>query len=84
MSINNAPFCLCFSWGCVTYIYISRSYFLVMGYIYFYITIVLSSYNILQWNLGIRDIQGTVKNCPEFRGGLFPQVYFYVMNKPRD
>ncbi len=20
----------------------------------------------VQWNLGIRDIQGTVKNCPEF------------------
>ncbi len=21
---------------------------------------------IIQWNLGIRDTQGTVKNCPEF------------------
>ncbi len=20
----------------------------------------------IQWNLGIRDTQGTVKNCPEF------------------
>ena len=39
---------------------------------------------VVQWNLGIRDTQGTVKNCPEFGGGLISQVYFYVMNKPRD
>ena len=34
----------------------------------------------VQWNLGIRDTQGAVKNCPEFRGG---QVHFYVLNRPR-
>ncbi len=28
----------------------------------------------VQWNLGIRDTQGTVKNCPEFWGGLISQV----------
>ncbi len=38
----------------------------------------------IQWNLGIKDTQGTVKNCPEFRGGFISQVHFYVMNKPRD
>ncbi len=36
--------------------------------------------DIIQWNLGIRDTQGTVKNCPEFRG-LISQVHFYVLNK---
>ncbi len=38
----------------------------------------------IQWNLGIRDTQGTVKNCPEFSGGLISQVHFYVLNRPRD
>ncbi len=38
----------------------------------------------LQWNLGIRDTQGTLKNCPEFWGGLIAQVHFYVTNRPRD
>ncbi len=28
--------------------------------------IFLSDLNYIQWNLGIRDTQGTVKNCPEF------------------
>ncbi len=36
----------------------------------------------IQWNLGIRDTQGTVKNCPDFWGGLISQVHFYVMNRP--
>ncbi len=27
----------------------------------------------IQWKLGIRDTQGTVKNCPEFWGGLISQ-----------
>ncbi len=38
----------------------------------------------VQWNLGIRDTQGTAKNCPEFPGRLMFQVHFYVMNRPRD
>ncbi len=38
----------------------------------------------LQWNLGIRDTHGTVKNCPEFWGGLISQVQFYVLIRPRD
>ncbi len=38
----------------------------------------------IQWNLGIRDTQGTVKNCPEFWGGLISQVHFYVLDRPRD
>ncbi len=38
----------------------------------------------IQWNRGIRDTQGTVKKCPEFRGGLISQVHSYVMNRPRD
>ncbi len=38
----------------------------------------------VQWNLGIRDTQGTVKNCPQFWGGLISQVHFYVLNRPRD
>ncbi len=36
----------------------------------------------LQWNLGIRATQGTVKNCPEFWGGLISQVNFYILNRP--
>ncbi len=36
------------------------------------------------WNLGIRDTQGTVNNCPEFRGGLMSQVHFHIMNTARD
>ncbi len=48
-----------------------------------YVTAV-SHCDILQWNLGIRDTHGTVKNCPEFCGGLISQVYFYVLNMPRD
>ncbi len=27
-----------------------------------------------------RDTQGTVRNCPEFCGGLISQVHFYVLN----
>ncbi len=38
----------------------------------------------IQWNLGIGDSQGTVKNCPELWGGLISQVHFNVMNRPRD
>ncbi len=38
----------------------------------------------IQWNLGIRDTQGTVINCPEFWGGLISQVQFYVLNRPMD
>ncbi len=38
----------------------------------------------VQWNLVIRDTHGTVKNCPEFWGGVISQVHFYVMNRPRD
>ena len=38
----------------------------------------------VQWNLGIRDTQGTVKNCPESRGGLISQVHFYVINRTRE
>ncbi len=38
----------------------------------------------VQWNLEIRDTQGTVKNCPEFWGGLISQVHFYVLNRPRE
>ncbi len=33
---------------------------------------------VVQWHLGISDTQGTVKNCPEFWGGLFSQVYCNV------
>ncbi len=36
-----------------------------------------------QWNLKIRDTQGTVKNwIPEYWGGLISQVHFYVLNRP--
>ncbi len=38
----------------------------------------------IQWNLGIKDTQGTVKNCLKFWGGLISQVHFYVLNRPRD
>ncbi len=38
----------------------------------------------IQWNLEIRDTRRTVKNSPEFWGGLISQVHFYVMNRPRD
>ncbi len=38
----------------------------------------------MQWNLGIRDTQGTVKNCPQFWSGPISQVYFYVLNRPKD
>ncbi len=38
----------------------------------------------IQWNLGIRDTKGTVKNCPEFYGGLISQGYYYVLDRPRD
>ena len=38
----------------------------------------------IQWNLGIRDTQGTMKICPEFWGGLISEVHYYVMNRPRD
>ncbi len=38
----------------------------------------------IQWNLGIRDTHGTVKNCPEFGGGRTSHVHLYVMNRPRD
>ncbi len=34
-------------------------------YMYMYIYFVH-----VQWNLGIRDTQGTVNTCPEFWGGL--------------
>ena len=30
----------------------------------------------IQWNLGIRAPQGTVKNCPEFGGGLISGYSF--------
>ncbi len=36
---------------------------------------------LIQWNLGIRDTQGTVQNSPEFWGGLISQVQFYVLNR---
>ncbi len=39
-------------------------------------------YIYIQWNLGIRDTHGTVKNCPEFWGGLISQVHFCVLNRP--
>ncbi len=39
---------------------------------------------LIQWNLGIRDTQGTVKNCPQFWGGLISQVHLWVLNGPRD
>ncbi len=29
----------------------------------------------IQWNLGIRETQGTVKNCPQFWGGLISDRY---------
>ena len=32
----------------------------------------------------MRDTQGTVKNCPEFCGGLISQVHFYVLNRLLD
>ena len=38
----------------------------------------------LQSNLGIRDTQGTVKNWPQFQGGLISQVNLCVPNTPRD
>ncbi len=38
----------------------------------------------IQWNLGIRDTQRTVKKGPEFWGGLISQVHFYVMNRSKD
>ncbi len=38
----------------------------------------------LQWNLGLKNTQGTVKNCPEFWGGLISQVHFYVLKRHRD
>ena len=34
------------------------------------------------WELGTP--KGTVKNCPEFWGGLISQVHFYLLNKARD
>ncbi len=40
--------------------------------------------NQLQWNLGNRDTQGTVKNCPQFWGGPISQVHLCVLNRPRD
>ncbi len=36
----------------------------------------------VQWNLGIRDTHGTVKNCPEFWGILISQVHICVLNRP--
>ncbi len=39
---------------------------------------------VVQWNLGIRNTQGTVRNCPELCGGLISQAYFYLLNRPRD
>ncbi len=41
-------------------------------------------YKFVQWNLGIRDTQGTVKHCPEFWGGLISQVYCYILIMPRN
>ncbi len=38
----------------------------------------------IQQNMGIRDTQGTVKNCSEFWGDLVSQVHFYVLNRLRD
>ncbi len=34
----------------------------------------------LQWNLGIRDTQGTGEKCLKFWGGLISQVHFHVLN----
>ena len=38
----------------------------------------------VQWNLGIWDTKGTVKNCPEIWGGLISQVHFPVLVSPKD
>ena len=35
-------------------------------------------YLYLQWNLGIRDTQGTVNNCPEFWGGLISHSMYWI------
>ena len=48
-----------------------------------YITSV-STLPLVQWNLGIRDTQGTVENCCEFWGGVISQVHFQVVNRSRD
>ncbi len=38
----------------------------------------------VQWNLRIKDSQGTVKNCPEYQGGFISQVHFRLLSRPKD
>lgn len=38
--------------------------------------------NEAQWQLRTKDTQGTMEDCPEYRGGLISHVHFHVMKRP--